>query len=79
MGKGFGFGQCCRHFETWRRRKIILIESKAKCGYLKKLTCKGTLWQVFISLMSPTLLGFCLGGGWSSNFVGSEFQVYKLY
>jgi hypothetical protein len=25
------------------RRKIRLIESNAKCHYLKKLTCKGTL------------------------------------
>ncbi len=29
------------------RRKIRLIESKDKCCYLKKLTCKGTLRQVF--------------------------------
>ncbi len=51
------------------RRKIILIESNAKC-YLKKLTCKGALRQVFICLRHPPLLGFCLGQ--SSNFVGSE-------
>jgi hypothetical protein len=38
--------------------------------YLKKLTCKGTLGQVFICLSPPPLLGFCLG--WCSNFVGSE-------
>jgi hypothetical protein len=30
------------------RRKIRLIESNAKCRHLKKLTCKGTLLQVFI-------------------------------
>ncbi len=29
------------------RRKIRLIESNAKCRYLKKLTCKRTLRQVF--------------------------------
>jgi hypothetical protein len=34
-----------------------------------KLTCKGTLRQVFICLSTPPLLGYCLG--WSSNFVGS--------
>ncbi len=39
------------------RRKIRLIESNAQC-YLKNLTCKGTLWQVFT--------------WWCSNFIGSE-------
>jgi hypothetical protein len=29
------------------RRKIRVIESNAKCRYLKKLTCKGTLRKVF--------------------------------
>jgi hypothetical protein len=53
------------------RRKIRLIECNAKCRYLNKLTSKGTLWQVFICLRPPPLLGFCLG--WCSNFVGSEF------
>jgi hypothetical protein len=45
----------------------------------KKLTCKGTLRQVFLCLTPPPLLGFCLG--WSSNFVGSEsgqIQSVKL-
>ncbi len=32
------------------RRKIKIIESNAKCRYLKKFTCKGTTWQVFICL-----------------------------
>ncbi len=27
---------------------INYIDTKAKCRHLKKLTCKGTLWQVFI-------------------------------
>jgi hypothetical protein len=45
------------------------IDIKAKCRQLKKLTCKGTLRQVFICLRRP-LLGFCLGR--SSNFVGPE-------
>jgi hypothetical protein len=35
-------------------RKIRLIESNAKCRYLKKFTCEGTLRQVFICL-SPIL------------------------
>jgi hypothetical protein len=29
-----------------KRREIRMIESNAKCRYLKKLTCKGTLQQV---------------------------------
>jgi hypothetical protein len=33
--------------ESKKNRKIRLIESNAKCRYLKKLTCKGTLRQVF--------------------------------
>jgi hypothetical protein len=36
------------------RRKIRLIEGNAKCRHLKKLTCKGTLRQVFISLRPRT-------------------------
>ncbi len=52
------------------RRKIRLIESNAKCRYLKKLTLKGTLRQLFIYLRPPPLLGFCLG--WSCNIVGPE-------
>jgi hypothetical protein len=31
--------------------KIRLIDGNAKCRRLKKLTCKGTLRQVFICLM----------------------------
>jgi hypothetical protein len=27
-----------------------LIDTKTKCRHLKKLTCKGTLWQVFIGV-----------------------------
>jgi hypothetical protein len=44
-------------------RKIRLIESIAKCRYLKTLTSKETLRQVFICLRTPppTLLGFSLG------------------
>jgi hypothetical protein len=37
------------------RSKIRLIESNAKCRYLKKLTCKGTLRQVFICRRSRIL------------------------
>ncbi len=36
------------------RRKIRLIEGNAKCRYLKKFTCKGTLRQVFICLRPRT-------------------------
>jgi hypothetical protein len=35
-------------------RKVRLIEDNAKCRYLKKLTCKGTLRQVFICLRPRT-------------------------
>jgi hypothetical protein len=43
----------------------------------KKLTCKGTLKQVFICLRTPPLLGFCFG--WKGNFVGSEsIQIQRV-
>jgi hypothetical protein len=59
-----------RQGETSVRRKIRLIESKAKRRHLKNFTCKGTLRQVFICLRPLLLLGFCLGR--SGNFVGFE-------
>ncbi len=34
--------------KIYTRRKIRLIKGNAKCRHLKKFTCKGTLWQVFI-------------------------------
>jgi hypothetical protein len=37
------------------RWKIRRIESNAKCRYLKKLTCKGTLQQVFYLSDVPSL------------------------
>ncbi len=46
--------------------------SNVKCRYLKTLTRKGTLRQVFICLSSPPLLGFFLGGKailWVLNLV----------
>jgi hypothetical protein len=36
------------------RRKTRAIESNAKCRYLKKLTCKGTLRQVFYLAEAPS-------------------------
>ncbi len=39
---------------TDNRWKIKLIEGNAKCRHLKKLTCKETLWQVFICLRPRT-------------------------
>jgi hypothetical protein len=39
---------------TVKRRKIRLIEGNAKCRYIKKLTCKGILRQVFICLRTRT-------------------------
>ncbi len=44
------------------RRKTRLIKSNVKCLYLKILTRKGTLQQVFVWLRSPLLLGFVWGG-----------------
>ncbi len=41
--------------------RVERLYCSAKCRYLKKLTCKGTLRQVFICLMPPPLLSFCLG------------------
>jgi hypothetical protein len=51
-----------RHYRILKLtpRKIVLIESNAKCRHLKKFTCKGTLQQVFICLRPLPLLGFCL-------------------
>ncbi len=40
---------------TISRRKIRLTEGNAKCRHLKKLTCKGTLLQVFICQRPRTL------------------------
>jgi hypothetical protein len=37
------------------RRKIRLKEVNTKCRHLKRLTCKGTLWQGFICLRPPPL------------------------
>ncbi len=54
---------------------INYIDTKAKCRHIKKLTCKGTLRQVFICLRPPPLLGFCLGR--FSNFVDSESGQIK--
>ncbi len=36
----------CRRL-SWNRRKNRMVESNTKCRYLTKLTCKGTLRQVF--------------------------------
>ncbi len=38
----------------YTRRKIRLVESNAKCRYLKKLTCKGTSRQVFNLSEAPS-------------------------
>ncbi len=65
------------------RRKIRLIENNAKCRYLKKLTCKGTLRQVFYLYESPTpyhnIYVYCIlihtgkGGG-----MGGELNSEKV-
>ncbi len=44
------------------RRKNWLIESNAKCRYLKKLICKGGVCGSCLSVWGPLpLLAFCLG------------------
>ncbi len=45
MHKRCGFNIC--FLNRIIRRKIRLIENNATCRYLKQLTCKGTLRQVF--------------------------------
>jgi hypothetical protein len=47
------FGKKSR-FKPCLRRKIRLIESNAKCRYLTKLMCKGTLRQVFYLSEAPS-------------------------
>ncbi len=44
---GKGGGDNVLHVVRVARRKIRLIECNAKCRYLKKLICKGSLRQVF--------------------------------
>ncbi len=39
--------------DTGTRRKIILIESNAKCRYLKKLTCKRDFAAEVLSVWGP--------------------------
>ncbi len=55
--------------EKDKKGKIRLIENNAKCRYLKKLTSKGTLRQVFYlsEAPSPPFLFRVV-----SNFIGSE-------
>jgi hypothetical protein len=48
--------------------KVILIESNAKSRYLKKLTCKGTLRQVFYLSEAP-----------SRPMTGYSCPTYTLY
>ncbi len=66
---------------------ISVMGTKAKCLHLKKLTCKGTLRQVFICLRPPPLLGFCLGwveperrlGGQQFTKLGRKYQHDWIY
>jgi hypothetical protein len=37
------------YVDRYVRRKIRLIEGNVKCRYLKKLTCKGTFRQFYLS------------------------------
>jgi hypothetical protein len=55
LEKSFAFFQVADGYQC---RKIRLIESNVKCNYPKKLTCKRTLRQVFLSIFeapSPPL------------------------
>jgi hypothetical protein len=40
--------------DDFNHREIRLIECNAKCRYLKRLTCRGTLRQVFYLSETPT-------------------------
>ncbi len=40
------------------RRKIRLMEGNAKCRHLKKLTCNGTLLQVFVRVYRLEIANF---------------------
>jgi hypothetical protein len=53
----------CFTYKKVSRRKIRLIESNAKCRYLKKFTCKGTLRQVFCLSEAPSILTHTWKGG----------------
>ncbi len=48
--------------KTLLRRKVRLLEYNAKCRYLKKLTCNGTLRQVFYlsEALSPPMSTYCM-------------------
>ncbi len=48
-GEGEGSQSHTSAMVQYTRRKIKIIEGNAKCRHLKKLTCKGTLRQVFLS------------------------------
>jgi hypothetical protein len=50
LERSFAFFQVADGYQC---RKIRLIESNAKCNYPKKLTCKRTLRQVFLSVWCP--------------------------
>jgi hypothetical protein len=43
-----------------KREKGSVIVERETGSYVERLTCKGTLRQVFICLRPPPLLGFCL-------------------
>ncbi len=48
------WGDTLMYLEWQHRRKCRLIECNAKCRYLKKLTFKGTLRQVFYLSEAPS-------------------------
>ncbi len=69
----------CVHYVRTQKQATHGLNTRhqSKMSASKKMTCKGTLRQVFICLRPPPLRGFCLG--WSNNFVGSESaQSVKL-
>ncbi len=56
-GRRSSNGACQKQSRIWNSGQAVerkLIESNAKCKHLKKLTCKGTLQQVFICLRPRT-------------------------
>ncbi len=47
--------RCLGGFFPWTN--YLHIGTKAKCRHLKKFTCKGTLWQVFIRVFTVRDVG----------------------
>jgi len=74
---------CCYIFDVlWSHRLINYIDTKAKCRHLKKLTCKGTLRQLFMRVyyrleIQSVMFGLC--GSCLSEFIDWRYSQSKGY